>query len=802
MNGGDGIILSKRGDVTFGWELELPPSFTCNEDKYDSLVATLHSAIQLLPDWTIVHKQDLFMEKTYHGDALNEDFLSQSYARHFDGRKYLDHCCRIYVTFSTKNNIHNATSGLMGISDGEMSKSINRFTSAADQFETIVTSNELFKMHRLSEDNIFGTEVMPGMIQDYLNFTDAGKDIISDLQMEYSCVRTGDKFISCHLISDLTQLPGEVSPYKRVSSLSTENSNVNLSFLSELGQNLACEHIVNQFIIKEPSTDIHADLNMKRRRMGNMSLKSTDNRIYAEEIQEYLDEATLSQVDTIHAHINILAAGSEGDYDDVKDKVTAAISKMGLTPVYDIHDTPLQFWASMPGNESGIGFHEYMTMKMDAALCLWLYDGQDRGFKKGVMRMCDRQRLIPVIFDIQEEAMNMELVDNFNVFLLGPSGSGKSFFMNSYLHSCYAAGEQCFLIDVGDSYRALCNLIREESNGRDGAYYSFEAGKPISFNPFRQVKRFCSGDDQALDFLYTLMCLLWKNGQGTITNTDLKYIKDSVNKFVKKWKAKRDPIFNDYFDFMKKDYLDTLGKELKKESFDLENYLETLEQFYGDGPYGYLLNSNHNIDILNDRFVVFEIDNIKDNKVIYPITTLVIMDAFMEKMRSSADMKVMVIEEAWKAIMGTQMASYMLELWKTARKHRTSAVVVTQELKDILSSEIIKDSIVENSAVKILLDQRKYLNKFEVLSEQLAMTEDDKALVLSMNRHYVEGAKGREVFFNLGNKRSFVMRLEACPEEIIAYSSKKEDKQRLAEEVRKTGSYKQAIINLAKVMKS
>ena len=222
-----------------------------------------------------------------------------------------------------------------------------------------------------------------------------------------------------------------------------------------------------------------------------------------------------------------------------------------------------------------------------------------------------------------------------------------------------------------------------------------------------------------------------------------------------------------------------------------------MEQFAGDGTYGYLLNSSESIDILNNRFVVFEIDHIKGDKVIYPITTLVIMDAFMEKMSSNSDFKVMVIEEAWKAIMGTQMANYMLELWKTARKHRTSAVVVTQELKDITSSPIIKDTIVENSAVKILLDQTKYINKFEVLAEQLSMTEDDKAMVLSLNRYHVEGTSGREVFFNLGNKKSFVMRLEVSPEECTAFSSKKQDKERLAAEVEKTGgNYIEAIKNI------
>lgn len=794
------MILSKRGDITLGWELELPPAFRCNEEKYDSIVATFRSAISLLPDWTVVHKQDIFMRKSYSRESA-ADFLSDAYERYFDGRSYLDHRCRIFLSFSSKRNIHGGSSGLMGLAEAGMPKPefIGRSTAAAEQFESIIDSNALLGLRRLSEDEIFGTESTAGIVQDYLNFTDGGPDVLSDIAMSHDRVRTGDKFISCHLISDLTQLPGEVSSCRKVAELSTESSEVKLSFFNEIGQSLDCEHIVNQFILKEPVADIHSELEGKRKRMTSMSGHSTENRVYAEEIQSYLDEASLKQTISVRTHVNILACGSETTIDGIKDRVTAAISKMGLTPVYDIHDVPVQFWASMPGNAPGLNFHEYMTMSLDGALYLWLYDGFDRGIEDGTLKMSDRLRLIPQRFDIQEKAMEAGLIENFNVFLLGPSGSGKSFFMNKYLHSCYTAGQHCFLIDVGDSYRALCNIVREESGGRDGSYYSFEKGKPISFNPFRNVERFRTGDGEALDFLFTLMCTLWKNGGETIGSTDLKFIKDSVTLFTGSWNEDRDPVFNDYYRFMAEDFSKTLKeKAVAKEYFDLEGYLIALEQFREGGTYGYLLNSSENIDILSDRFVVFEIDHIKGDKVIYPITTLVIMDAFMEKMSCNGDFKVMVIEEAWKAIMGTQMASYMLELWKTARKHRTSAVVVTQELKDITSSPIIKDTIVENSAVKILLDQNKYLNRFDVLAEQLSLTEDDKSMVLSLNRIHTDGAHGREVFFNLGNRKSFVMRLEASPEEIIAFSSKKEDKTRLSREVKKTGSYITAIKNIVR----
>ena len=801
MNGGDGVILSKRGDVCYGWEVLLPPAFRCNEERYDAIVQALHSAVTLLPDYAIVHKQDVYMKKEYVAEK-SAGFLQEAYEMYFDGREYLDHRCRLFLTFSSKKNVRGASSGLLGITaGGSMPKSevLARFAAVAEQFATVVQGCGLLEMRRLTEDDIFGAGDFPGLIQDYLNFTDEGDDVLSDIQMRRDRVRTGDRYFGCHLIADLDQLSAEVTSCRKVVSLSTDSSAVNLSFMNEIGQELDCEHIVNHFILKEPQKDIHGELDTRRRQMSSMAGRSAENRMYSEELNEFLESAASEQIHTVRFHINVLAGGTADEYETVKDKVVSAISRMGVTPVYDIYDAPCQFWASIPGNEAGLAYQEYMTADLKAALCMGIYDSFEPGVPDGVMKMSDRLRLVPQRFDIQEKALEMGLIENYNVFLLGPSGSGKSFFMNKYLKSCYDAEQHVFLIDVGDSYRALCNIIKEESKGEDGTYYTFEKGRPISFNPFRNVRRFRTADNQALNFLFTLMLTLWKNGNEAMNSASMKIVRDSIIAFIDRWSEDRDPVFNDYYRYVRDEFCLSLGeKEIGKEYFDLKDYLISLEQFYDGGVYDYLLNSNENADILNDRFVVFEIDRIKGDPVIYPVTTLVIMDAFMEKMSSNSDFKVMCIEEAWKAIMGTQMASYMMELWKTARKHRTSAVVVTQELKDIVSSPIIKDTILENSAVKILLDQTRYVNRFDALADYMSLDEDDKAMVLSMNRYRKGVAAGREVYFNLGNRKSFVMRLEVSPEERIAFSSQKRDKVRLAKEVAKTGSYVKAIRNLTK----
>lgn len=246
-----GAILSKRGDITFGWEMMLPAAFRCDEEAYGTMVSTLSSAIGLLDDYTIVHKQDIFMYRHYSRENA-DDFLQDAYERHFDGRRYLDHACRIFLTVSSRDNVKKASSGLLGSVAAKVpgEADIARAKAMAEQFVTMLKANRLWRISPLSDGQLLGHDTECGIIQDYLNFTSGGQDMLSDIMVCRDRVRTGDKVIICHTLSDLDQMPGEISPYARVSELKTENSFVNLSFLNEISSKLDCEHIVNQFILK------------------------------------------------------------------------------------------------------------------------------------------------------------------------------------------------------------------------------------------------------------------------------------------------------------------------------------------------------------------------------------------------------------------------------------------------------------------------------------------------------------------------------------------------------------------------
>lgn len=221
-----------------------------------------------------------------------------------------------------------------------------------------------------------------------------------------------------------------------------------------------------------------------------------------------------------------------------------------------------------------------------------------------------------------------------------------------------------------------------------------------------------------------------------------------------------------------------------RQDFDIDNFLTTLRQYYHGGRFDFLLNSKENIDLLNKRFVVFEIDAVKDNKELFPVVTIIIMEAFINKMRRLKGIrKVLICEEAWKALSTSTMSEYLKYMFKTVRKYFGEAVVVTQEVDDIISSPIVKETIINNSDCKILLDQRKYMNRFDQIQELLGLTDKEKAQILSINMANNPSRLYKEVWIGLGGIQSAVYATEVSGEEYYCYTTEETEKvevQRLA----------------------
>jgi conjugation system TraG family ATPase len=391
------------------------------------------------------------------------------------------------------------------------------------------------------------------------------------------------------------------------------------------------------------------------------------------------------------------------------------------------------------------------------------------------IRLGDRLTGKPVHVDISDEPMDKGICTNRNKFILGPSGSGKSFFTNHMIRSYYEKGTHIVLVDVGHSYKSLCDMV-------GGYYFTYSETKPIKVNPFF-IGEGDTLDTEKKESIKTLLLALWKKDNETYNRSEYVALSNSLQLYFDKVENDKEllPCFDSFYEFLKDEFVNILkGDNVKDKDFDVSNFLYVLRPYYKGGEFDYLLNAKENLDLLQQRFIVFELDNIKDHPILFPVVTIIIMEVFISKMRKLKGIRKMIlIEESWKAIAKEGMAEYIKYLFKTVRKFFGEAIVVTQEVEDIISSPVVKQAIVNNSDCKILLDQSKYQNKFDQIQELLGLTDKEKALVLSINKANDPTKKYKEVFISLGGVLSKVYRTEVSPEEYLAYTTEETEKVKL-----------------------
>jgi len=396
--------------------------------------------------------------------------------------------------------------------------------------------------------------------------------------------------------------------------------------------------------------------------------------------------------------------------------------------------------------------------------------------------------------------------------------------MNSVVRQLHEQGTDVVMVDTGNSYEGLCEYL-------NGKYISYTEEKPITMNPFRINRQELNVEKTG--FLKNLVLLIWKGNQGTVSKTEDRLIDQVITEYY-------DVYFNGFDGFtppqredLRKsllvddrnnardgreteeermtriereiDEIERRRKELKVESLsfntfyeysvqripdichennlkgiDLSTYRYMMKDFYRGGNHDKTLNEEMDGTLFDETFIVFEIDAIKDDPLLFPIVTLIIMDVFLQKMRLKKNRKVLVIEEAWKAIASPLMAEYIKFMYKTARKFWASVGVVTQEIQDIIGSEIVKEAIINNSDVVMLLDQSKFRERFDGIKAILGLTDVECKKIFTINR--LENKEGRsffrEVFIRRGTA-SEVYGVEEPRECYMTYTTERAEKEAL-----------------------
>ena len=756
---GIGVLYTKTGEYSAILKLENPvQKYSANIDNYYEFTNLLTALAQTLGEGYAIHKQDVFIRKQFHDETNdNHEFLSESYFRYFTGRTYTDVQTYLIITQENKK------SRIFSFDSKKWRDFLVKIHKVKDQLKDSGVDSAYLDgaTARVYVDRYFS-----------MNFTDK---IVSmtNFKVDDECISMGNKRCKVYSLVDVDciNLPGVIRPY---TNIEVNNTSMPVDLVSVVDNIPLAETVIYNQMIFMPNQKRELSL-LDKKKNRHASMPNPSNLIAVEDIKKVQDVIARENKQLVYAHFNIVVSlPIDEDIQKCTNHLENAFGRMGIHISKRAYNQLELFVNSFPGNCYCMNpdYDRFLTLS-DAATCLMykehIQHSEDTPLK---VYYTDRQG-VPVAIDISGKEGKNKITDNSNFFILGPSGSGKSFFTNSMVRQLWEQNTDVVLVDTGNSYEGLCDYV-------NGKYISYTEEHPITMNPFAINRE--ELNIEKIGFLKNLVMLIWKGTNGKITKTEDHLIEDVITEYYDahfRLGKVKELSFNTFYEYSTK-RIPEIVRDNNLDGIDLATYNYLLKDFYKGGNHELTLNENLDTALFDETFIVFEIDSIKDDPLLFPLVTLIIMDVFIQKMRIKKNRKVLVIEEAWKAIASPMMAEYIKYLYKTARKFWASVGVVTQEIQDIVGSPIVKEAIINNSDVIMLLDQSKFKERFDEIKAILGLTEVDCRKIFTINR--LENKEGRsffrEVFIRRGQNAA-VFGVEEPHECYMTYTTERAEKEAL-----------------------
>ena len=756
---GIGVLYTKTGEYSAILRMENPvQKYSANIDSYYEFTNLFAAIAQTLGEGYALHKQDIFTRKQFKDESgKGHEFLSESYFRYFNGREYTD--SMTYLTITQENK----KSRLMSFDNKKWRDFLVKIRKVQDQLKDAGIKSEFLNKQEASlyVDRFFAMNFRDKMVS------------MTGFNVDDEMIGMGDRRCKVYSLVDVdcANLPTQIRPF---TNIEVNNTSMPVDLVALVDSIPGVESVVYNQIIFVPNQKRElAMLDKKKNR--HASMPNPSNLIAVEDIKRVQEVIARENKQLVYTHYNLIVmVKPDTDIQKCTNHLENAFGRMGIHISKRAYNQLELFVNSFPGNCYGMNadYDRFLTLG-DAATCLMykekIVHSEDTPFK---VYYTDRQG-VPVAIDISGKEGRNKLTDNSNFFVLGPSGSGKSFYVNSMVRQAHEQDTDIVLVDTGNSYEGLCEYF-------GGKYISYTEEHPITMNPFK-IKRE-EWNIEKLGFLKNLVMLIWKGSQGTVSKTEDRLIEQVINEYYDAYfttKRVSNLCFNTFYEFST-ERLPKICEENGLHGIDLSSYNYLLKDFYKGGSHDVTLNENMDSSLFDETFIVFEIDSIKDDPLLFPLVTLIIMDVFLQKMRIKKNRKMLIIEEAWKAIASPMMAEYIKYLYKTARKFWASVGVVTQEIQDIIGSEIVKEAIINNSDVVMLLDQSKFKERFDTIKAILGLTDVDCKKIFTINR--LENKEGRsffrEVFIRRG-QTSNVYGVEEPHECYMTYTTERAEKEAL-----------------------
>ena len=767
------VLYGERGDLSMIFRIRNPVVwYGADPEPYTAYHHLLLNLIKILGEGYLIQKQDVFYRCVYKGRPAKE-FLQQKYHEHFAGRVYTQISTYLTITRRVKRNTFYVYDKKVSGEFAQHRKKVMDFLNGADLNPQLLSEQQIHRLVTCILAMEFGEQ----------------SPVLDNLLSGERQIGMGTKAIrSISLVdTDEINLPEKVSAYTfkhNGKQALQEFPEDNLAFLYQVPDYYCM--IYNQVIEMPPQQTTLHKLQLKRKR--HSGVPDPANNLCVEDIDQLLTDVARDNQPVVNVHYNLLVCAESDRIDKAANFIEAALFQQGIIPSRNAYNQLELFRAVLPGNAVGLKKYDWLLTTCDAALCFFFKERlPEDEVSDFLIRFTDRQG-IPIGIDPSDLAMQSGRISNRSKFCLGGSGTGKSFFMCALLEQYMHYNMDVVIIDTGHSYSGLCAYYR-------GKYITWSENRPITMNPFAiSPEEF---NIEKKDFLCTLVGLLWKGAGGMLNSVEHDMISQVISGYYFTY-FNTDSLtgglsFNTFYEFA----LERIPQIKAEEHipFDLDEFRYVLKKFYKDGEYQSILNEAADDSLFGERFIVFEIDNVKENRVLFPVVTLIIMDVFIQKMRHrQSQRKALVIEEAWKAISSPLMAGYLLYLYKTVRKFWGEAIVVTQELGDILGNAVIKDSILANSDTICLLDQGNFRENYAEIAKLLSLSKIEQQKIFTINQLDNRQGRGRfkEVYIKRGTAGE-VYGVEVSIYQYLAYTTEKPEKRAVERYVNVYGAYQAAL---------
>ncbi|WP_037299729.1 TraG family conjugative transposon ATPase [Runella limosa] len=743
-----GVLFSKNGDYCVAFSIDYPEVFIQTENNYAQCFEVLVGAVKNLGEGYLIHKQDFFIGSDYQPDMSyiqNNDFVLKQNELHFKDRPFFNHRGYLYIIHpnnepTEKDSMNSSLFKKMAtVRDRAKNKTLSSFLEKVKAFAVTVNQSKIIGLQKLNREQIVGTKETTGLLDTYFTLSYSDKNLY-DISNEAGIFRVGNQGMYTFVINDLDQYPADLPPVISFKDYSTDRTKMPASYGLSFGLGLRVNHVYNQILYIPSQSSTITKLVADTKRHFSFSSWSRDNTFSMEQKTHFVDSMKDGLV-AVKAHFNVQTFHSDtAALEEQKDMVSSAIQSTGFISKVATTYSPQLFWSCIPGNASEIGYDNLATISLSNAVAMFNLESNysDSAFQNAGILVTDRNgspRNVDVFFFPLKEG----LISNRNFTVIGPSGSGKSFTMNNLVYYLLASKAHVTIVDIGHSYKRLGEILGAK-------YITHSEEKPISLNPFYfKGEEFSLGKNKVselkeefIEVIVKIVFLLYKKEGDKVAKSEEVTLFNMVKSYYEYLDKNKNvkPCFNTFYEFSKNVFpaiFESMGG--KKEQFDFENFYFVLTPFYRGGNYAFLLNSEEEIDYAKEPFVIYELDNIKDHPILLPVITLMITNTYMTKLFSlSGVLKVLIIEEAWRAVSSEFFATFLLWAFKTARKHFGAIGVVTQEIEDLLKSEIIKDAIVQNTDIKIIMDIRKYLQQAEEVLKLFKISSNNVPQIFSINR--------------------------------------------------------------------